>query len=653
MPCTPLTITTNPGNKSITCGENTSFTVGTSGNMASVQWQYRANSSSPWMLLSDGGIYSGSNTATLTLSDVSADYDGYQYQAILLGICSGVELTTPPSTLTVNAIVPVVVPPSATICIGTIQKLTLTNTLGNSTSYSEGFAAAIPPLPSGWASQNNSNPIGSTDWFQGNDGVFPAHSGASTSYIGANYNNCGAGSPNTISNWLFMPTTMLKNGDKLTFWSRSTGGGFADRVEVRLSENGASTSVGATESSVGDYTNLLFTINPTLDPSGYPDVWTQYTATVSGLAAPVMGRLAFRYYVTDAGPLGSNSDYIGIDDVKYVATGGAAQGIWTGPAGTMFTDATAATAYTGTPATTIYVQPTVSSNYQVMFTTSTPCTSATTTVPVNVVEPVTNIANPSDDAACVGTAASFSSNSADGGPYTRQWEVSTDGGLTWSNVSGANGTTLTVSDVEESMNNYLYRCRYDAPPCAGSAYSNAAKLTVNPLPVVTLTASDLELTPGQTSTITGISSPAAISWSWTLDGSPISGGSNTQVADIDLIGTYQATVVDNQTPGCTGVSNELTIGTEASDRLWIYPNPTTGEFQVRLYSNLAISEKRKVTIFNSIGQEIMSKTFSLINTTPHYLKMDFDLSNMAKGVYVVKVAHEYTKKIVSGLVVVQ
>ncbi|MCB0716563.1 MAG: T9SS type A sorting domain-containing protein, partial [Chitinophagaceae bacterium] len=104
---------------------------------------------------------------------------------------------------------------------------------------------------------------------------------------------------------------------------------------------------------------------------------------------------------------------------------------------------------------------------------------------------------------------------------------------------------------------------------------------------------------------------------------------------------------------CTGVSNELTIGTEASDRLWIYPNPTTGEFQVRLYSNLAISEKRKVTIFNSIGQEIMSKTFSLINTTPHYLKMDFDLSNMAKGVYVVKVAHEYTKKIVSGLVVVQ
>nr|HQV06453.1 T9SS type A sorting domain-containing protein [Chitinophagaceae bacterium] len=432
-----------------------------------------------------------------------------------------------------------------------------------------------------------------------------------------------------------------------------TGGGFADRVEVRLSENGASTSVGATESSVGDYTNLLFTINPTLDPSGYPDVWTQYTATVSGLAAPVMGRLAFRYYVTDAGPLGSNSDYIGIDDVKYVATGGAAQGIWTGPAGTMFTDATAATAYTGTPATTIYVQPTVSSNYQVMFTTPTPCTSATTTVPVNVVEPVTNIADPSDDAACVGTAASFSSNSADGGPYTRQWEVSTDGGLTWSNVSGANGTTLTVSDVEESMNNYLYRCRYDAPPCAGSAYSNAAKLTVNPLPVVTLTASDLELTPGQTSTITGISSPAAISWSWTLDGSPISGGSNTQVADIDLIGTYQATVVDNQTPGCTGVSNELTIGTEASDRLWIYPNPTTGEFQVRLYSNLAISEKRKVTIFNSIGQEIMSKTFSLINTTPHYLKMDFDLSNMAKGVYVVKVAHEYTKKIVSGLVVVQ
>ena len=36
---------------------------------------------------------------------------------------------------------------------------------------------------------NHSEPLGLTDWFQGNDAVFPAHSGASTSYIGANFNN--------------------------------------------------------------------------------------------------------------------------------------------------------------------------------------------------------------------------------------------------------------------------------------------------------------------------------------------------------------------------------------------------------------------------------------------------------------------------------
>ncbi|WP_376785899.1 choice-of-anchor J domain-containing protein [Diaphorobacter nitroreducens] len=68
---------------------------------------------------------------------------------------------------------------------------------------------------------------------------------------------------------------------------------------------------------LGDFTTLLLSVNPALVANVYPQVWTQYTVTISGLPAPTSGRTAFRYFVTGAGSLGSNSDYIGIDNVVY------------------------------------------------------------------------------------------------------------------------------------------------------------------------------------------------------------------------------------------------------------------------------------------------------------------------------------------------
>jgi len=116
-------------------------------------------------------------------------------------------------------------------------------------AFSEGFDA-ITTLPgSGWSLQNLSNPVGTTGWFQGNDAVFPAQAGATTAYIGANFNNTG--SVGNISNWLLTPEIGLKNGDVIKFWTRKpTGTDFPDRLEVRMSTNGASTNVGASDSSV-------------------------------------------------------------------------------------------------------------------------------------------------------------------------------------------------------------------------------------------------------------------------------------------------------------------------------------------------------------------------------------------------------------------
>jgi hypothetical protein len=183
-------------------------------------------------------------------------------------------------------------------------------------AFTEGFDN-ITTLPgSGWFLQNNSQPLGVTGWFQGNSGVFPAQTGAPNAYIAANFNN-GAGTA-TISNWLLTPAVTLVNGATLNFWTRKIASSFPDRLQVRMSTAGNGTDVGTTATSVGTFTTLLLDINPTYAPDpAYPIVWTQFNVTVTGVATPTLGRLAFRYFVENGGPSGANSDYIGIDTVVF------------------------------------------------------------------------------------------------------------------------------------------------------------------------------------------------------------------------------------------------------------------------------------------------------------------------------------------------
>lgn len=146
--------------------------------------------------------------------------------------------------------------------------------------------------------------------------------GSPNSFALVNYTSTSstAATGATISNWLISPAITVQNGDVVSFYTRigkysATGAAsFADNLQLRMSTNGAFTanpSAGPTD--VADYTNLLVEVNPNLDLSSYPTTWTQYTYTISGLATPTSVNFAFRYYVTDGGVNGSNSDIIGID----------------------------------------------------------------------------------------------------------------------------------------------------------------------------------------------------------------------------------------------------------------------------------------------------------------------------------------------------
>ncbi len=642
-PCIPVRITSSPASSvTTTCGGNASFTVASSGTLPVYGWEWRPNSASAWQMVTNGGVYSGATTSTLTLTNVPDSYNSYQYRALVTGGCSAVDFSGV-SFLTVNPIQPVVSPASASICIGTVQQLSLTNTVSApvTTTYtaSTGLPLVIPDAtPTGvWNSVNVSGiPTGSviTDvslrlninhtWVGDLEINLLAPNGSNMNLIAELDGGTGSNGSDNFTNTVISSTgTVALSG----FVAPRTGTFRADRLQFYGPSVGPGGSGTGYQTVAGmNWPTLLTTMNGT---------WNL------GLSD---------WFNGDQGTLTSWSL-----SITYVAPV-FAEGTWAGPAGTIFTDAAATTAYTGTPATTVYVLPTATgvNDYTVSFTTTTPCASATTTVPVTVSAPVTAATvTPATRAVCIGGSTTFGSSITGGTNTTYQWQRSTDAGLTWGNISGANGATLTVSDVTTGMTGYRYRVVASSGACGSFTSTNFGTLTVNALPTVTIASPVVNVVPGTTTNVTGSSTPAAAatnSWSWTLNGAPLTGNTNTQTASVDGLGTYQATVTDVN--GCVNTSNELVIGAEASDKLWIYPNPTPGAFQVRLYYAGNTAEKRIVSIYNPKGQLITSRTFDLNYRSTPYLSMNFDLSGMARGTYVVKVAHEYSGKVISGLVLV-
>jgi subtilisin-like proprotein convertase family protein len=633
--CVPVTYATQPSSTSVLCGGNASFSVTANGSAPVYGWQFRVNASSPWQDVANGGVYAGATTNTLTLTNVLSSFNGYQYRALLSGACAALDYSQP-ATLTVTPPTPVVSPASASICNGTIQALTITNSVSAPTTAIFAASAGLPlNVP-----DNNTTGITNSLTVSG----IPA--GVLVTNIAVKFNMTHTYVGDVVMN------LKAPNGQTLNLIAALNGGNgnnstanFTNTVIDSLSTTPLS---GAAAPRTGTFRADRFNATiPTLTPTT-TNFWAPLLSTLNGSWTLGMCDI----FTGDLGVLTSWELQI-----SYVAPV-FAQGVWTAsPAApnTMFTDAAATVPYTGTPATTIYVKPSANTNYSVQFTTPGGCTSSVATVPVTVSQPVVglNVA-PASRAVCVGGNTSFSATVTSGGPLTYQWAVSTNGGTSFANITGATGATLNLTGVTQSMSGNQYRVTATAGPCGAVVSTGVGTLTVNPLPVVTLASPMVKLVPGRTTVLTASSNPPAASngYAWTLNGSAISGTGNTQTANIDRLGTYQVTVTDVN--GCVNKSNALNIFAEGSDRVWIYPNPTAGAFQVRLYHSGERAEKRVVTLYNTIGQVIESKEFVLVAGTPAYLQMNFDLGGTtAKGAYVVKVADQYSGRVVSGVVMVQ
>jgi hypothetical protein len=242
-------------------------------------------------------------------------------------------------------------------------------------SFSEEFDTTAAALSRGWKIINNSYPIGTNIWQNGGDVLNPifnpySQKGSYVGFIGTTFAATSA-AKGVISNWLISPPTLLKNGDKIIFFTRSQrepAGGtdstdWANRLQVRINPDGTNLLIGSVQNlyeqnvlitppatmpvgggndNPGQFTKVLLDINSlqyewhknvpgvsaidgraynaNTNLQAYPTLWTRFEATVSGLNEPIMSRFAFRYFVIAGGNNGYASA-IGIDKVEFKSSG--------------------------------------------------------------------------------------------------------------------------------------------------------------------------------------------------------------------------------------------------------------------------------------------------------------------------------------------
>jgi uncharacterized repeat protein (TIGR01451 family) len=105
---------------------------------------------------------------------------------------------------------------------------------------------------------------------------------------------------------------------------------------------------------------------------------------------------------------------------------------------------------------------------------------------VSIIGPPTISAHPTDDTVCAGTLASFSVTATGASAY--QWEVSTNGGGSWSPISGATATTYAFNAVLADSGKRFRVQVTRGPGCIIT--SNVALLTVSCTPDVAVVVND-------------------------------------------------------------------------------------------------------------------------------------------------------------------
>lgn len=269
----------------------------------------------------------------------------------------------------------------------------------------------------------------------------------------------------------------------------------------------------------------------------------------------------------------------------------------------------------------------------------------------------TSSGQPKNVSACAGTNATFNVVSATGSNLLYQWQVSVNGGafinlVNNTSYSGTTTNTLTITSVDMVLNGYKYRVTVSNAAC-GEVVSDSAVLEVNPLPDVILSADFTGVNPGlRTNLYTTINPAGSYTFQWYKNGALVPSRTTASfMVSVDDFGNYE--VIATDTKGCSSKkSNIVSITDSASIQLFVYPNPSTGIFQVRYYNagNPLPVTARTLNIYNALGSRMYSKTFPI---NERYDKMEVNMSNAQKGVYLIEIRDISGKRIANGKIIIE
>jgi hypothetical protein len=530
-------------------------------------------------------------------------------------------------------------PTSATINLGT------TSILGYSTPISLSATAGVPP---GCAVTFGTNPV--------NPGSATEVTLTNTNTLApGNYNITIQGVSGTITKTRVITFTVqpgagptintnpasqtLCAGSNVTFTAAATGA-LSQQWQV-------STDGGTTWNNVAGQTTTSYTINgigAALNNNRYRCVFTGQCNTSNSSSAVLTVQLAPSISNQPANTnvcAGSNASF----STTATGTGLTYQWQLSIDGGTTWNNVGGAT----TSSLSVNAVTVAQNNYRYRCVVSGTCTPAATSTGaiLNVTAPVTINTQPGDAVLCGNGDASFSVNAVNTNNGI-QWQVSTDGGTTYSNIAGATNATLTVNATGTSFNNNRYRAVINNGICP-VVNSNAALLTVNAKPTVTLSASPYtKVFPGLRTTITANIVPATGTIQWQKNGANFTNTGNTFTVGVDELGDYK--VIVTTSTGCFGESNMLSVLDSATTKIFFYPNPNQGQFQVRYNNPQGAGTQNYIRVFDSKGARVFEQLYSVSRP---YNQMLVDLRRRGSGIYMVELTDKSGKRLATGKVYIR
>jgi len=204
------------------------------------------------------------------------------------------------------------------------------------------------------------------------------------------------------------------------------------------------------------------------------------------------------------------------------------------------------------------LQTSQSGNYSVVATNLIGNISDNMTLTVDL--PVTVGKQPANQALFTGKTAKFTVTPAGTGPFTYQWQISTNGGANWTNVfnnpsgiTGATLATLAIANTTQNLTSNQYRCIINN--AVSNITSNAVSLTVGSPAKITVPPTSLVEVVGQDATFSAtVSGFPAPTFQWFKGKTALNGETNATLT----LTSVQATAADTYSVTATNALGTAT-----------------------------------------------------------------------------------------------